>query len=86
MTFKKWIQVFIEEKRYENEVFTFEMEEQFHVVEMTFLVEFLVGLDKVNQRNIKDMLVKIDLKNGNCLDFLLYCSKGYVHATYYATA
>jgi len=82
MKFAKWLEVFIEEKGYENEVFNFEMQGQFHMVEMDFLVEFLKGIDGENQRKIKDMLVKIDFMNGNVKDFLLHCAKGYVHATY----
>ncbi|MFP5109618.1 hypothetical protein ACSU6B_23110 [Neobacillus sp. C211] len=82
MNFKKWIETFVEEKGFQNEAFTFELQEQFHMVEMDFLVEFLKELDSVNQKKIKDMLVKIDFMNGNCLDFLKHCAKGYVHATY----
>jgi hypothetical protein len=52
MRFAKWLEVFVEEKGLENEIFNFEMQGQFHMVEMTFLVEFLQGLDKESQKKI----------------------------------
>jgi hypothetical protein len=38
----------------------------------------LSGMDSVNQKQIKDILVKVDFMNGDVLHFLNHCAEGYV--------
>jgi hypothetical protein len=83
MNFKKWLETLIEEKGLENEIFTIDYEGEFHMIEMQFLVEFLGGMDKRNQDKIKNILVMIDFKNGDVMDFMNHCARGYVETYQY---
>lgn len=84
MNFKKWLETFIEEKGFENELFEVEYGMNKHFIEMGVLVNFLSQIPRNQQESVKTTLVKIDFMNGDVMHFLRHLAKGYIETQYSA--
>jgi len=71
MTFAKWFDVFLEEKDIDQEeVLDINVGNDFHIIPIKIITDFIKTLDKETQRTIKQTFVEIDFKNGNVKHFL----------------
>lgn len=75
MAFSKWIDLLISEKGYD-------LEQRFHVdgpsgensIPLGCVVEGMKDAPASEKKAIKNMLVRIDFANGDCLDFFRHCA------------
>lgn len=75
MKFEKWLKLFIEEKEIDlEETFTIGN----NIFDYEYVVECIKAANPEEQANIKNMLVKIDFKNGNVRDFLRYLTNALI--------
>ena len=80
MTFNNWIDTFIEEKGIDLEQ-TFEVEGPVYginTIPYGVIVEHMKIAPKTEQDAIKNVIVKIDFKNGDVLDFFRHLGKAIV--------
>lgn len=77
--FEKWFDTFIEEKGIEaEEMFSLDMSENWNLVQVGVVIEYIKNLPIENQEQTKEILVKIDFQNGDVRHFLKYIAKGIV--------
>jgi hypothetical protein len=70
LKFDKWIDTLIEEKGYDTEHrFEIEGESGINSIPLGCVVDTIKQTTANEQTAIKNMLVKIDFKNGDCLDY-----------------
>jgi len=70
MTFDKWLDTLIEEKGYDTEHrFEVQGESGSNSIPLGCVAEAMKTAPATEQKAIKNMLVKIDFKNGDCLDY-----------------
>ncbi len=77
MKFNTWLDTFIEEKGLDLD-HIFEVEgEQYgtNYIPFEVLIETIKNAPKSEQNGIKDMLVRIDFRNGNVMDYFKHLSK-----------
>lgn len=76
MRFEKWLDNFIEEKEIDlNDTFEIENNEFVNIFDYGYVVDSIKTTSTEEKYKIKDILVKIDLVNGDCKDFLRYLAK-----------
>jgi len=76
MSFAKWIDTLIAEKQYDTEHrFEVEGDSGTNSIPLGCVVDAMKTAPANEQSAIKNMLVKIDFMNGNCLDFFRHCSQ-----------
>lgn len=76
MSFSKWIDILIAEKGYDRE-HRFEVQgaSGTNSIPLGCVVDAMKAAPADEQAKIKDVLVKIDFANGDCLDFFRHCSQ-----------
>ena len=79
-TFTKWLDIFIDEKGLDlDETIEFPGKEyNSHIMTYGYVIENIKIMDSATQKKIKDMLVKIDFRNGDIKDFLNHIAKGMI--------
>jgi len=77
-----WVEMFFEEKDLEYKEFTVEHNGQMHFIDNEFVIEVIKGLKGRELAQVKDVLVKIDFKNGDVNHFLAHLAEGYVKTNY----
>ena len=77
MTFTKWIDTLIEEKNLDTEFTVFEVEGEsgMNFIPMGCVIEAIKSAPKHEQVSIKNMLVRIDFKNGNIVDYFKHLAQ-----------
>lgn len=78
MKFKDWLETFLEEKKVPNKTFTIEFEGNTHIINSEQVIDLIRQASHSEQVKIKDILVKIDFKNGDINHFLEHLAKGYL--------
>lgn len=72
----KWLDMFVEEKALDTEeVFTVDGPSGPNYIPLGVVIEHIKIAPVHEQRQIKDMLVKIDFYNGDVLDFFEHLSR-----------
>lgn len=82
MNFENWIDTFISEKGIDLEQ-SFEFEDStggFNIMQYQIVVDAMKIASNDEQKQIKEMLVKIDFQNGDVLHFLRHLGKGLAEA------
>ncbi len=76
MKFEKWLETFIEEKGFDRE-YRFELDGQSGInsIPLNCVVDAIKKAPKDERDNIKTTLVKIDLANGDCLDYFRHLAQ-----------
>lgn len=79
MTFKDWLNTFIDEKELDRE-HTFEIKHEgtLHLMEFENLVDSILALPTEHQKKIKDTLIKIDFPNGDVMHYLNHVAVGFI--------
>lgn len=76
MTFAKWIDTFIKEKGIDPEqVLTVSGPSGENSIPVGCLVDAMKAAPKPEQSGIKNMIVKIDFRNGNVLDYFKHLAQ-----------
>ena len=60
---------------YLDKIITIENNEEFHILTVGVVVEAMLNTNKEEQKKIKQVLIQIDMKNGDVLDFIKFCAK-----------
>lgn len=81
MNMKKWFNTFWEEKKIEGMI-QIEHKGILHVIESEFLKNVIIKAHPEEQKQIKEILIKIDFKNGDVMKFLEYLARGYIYENY----
>lgn len=76
MTFKKWFETFVSEKGLDLDQF-FEVEgpSGTNLMQYQIIYDLILQAPKHEQAGIKEMLVKIDFRNGDVLDYFRHLAK-----------
>lgn len=70
MTFSEWIEIFIDEKGIDRErMIDIDLENSFHMIPVGSVIEQLKAESDGTQAQAKDILVKIDFRNGDVMHF-----------------
>lgn len=76
MCFANWLDVFLSEKGIDLEwIITVEGESGPNLIPVGCLVEAMKSAPDHEQRGIKAMMVRIDYRNGNVMDYLRHLAK-----------
>ncbi len=76
MKFAEWLDTLVEEKGYDVEDFFFvEGESGENMIPLQVVLDTIKNTCIERKKQIKNILVKIDFKNGNCLHFFKYLAK-----------
>lgn len=76
MKFSKWLETFIQEKGIDLEdCFEVETDNQSHFMSYGVIVEHIMISSDHEKEQIKDMIVKIDFKNGDVKHYLRHLGK-----------
>jgi hypothetical protein len=76
MKFSTWLNILIKEKQIDLEdSFEVETENQVHFMSYGVVVEHILMASKNEQEKIKDMIVRIDFKNGDIKHYLRHLGK-----------
>ena len=74
--FNKWLDTFIEEKGYDLEqVFEVNGQSGWNMIPLGCVVEAIKAANQTEQTIIKNMLVRLDFKNANCLDYFKHLTQ-----------
>ena len=74
--FKIWIDTFIEEKDLPmNETITIDNNGTIHIMTYQTIYEHMLIANDKEQKQIKNMIVRIDFMNGNILDYFKHLAK-----------
>ena len=77
--FNEWFEIFIEEKDLPYASWEIEgADGELHIIDTEFIVETIKNCPPVEQRGIKDMLVRIDFMNADVNDYFHHLAKGLV--------
>lgn len=81
--YEKWLRTLIEEKGiYTDYEFTIEHNNQIHFMTLDFLISAILTSSEKEKKQIKNILVMIDFKNGDILHFLEHLAKAYIRCNY----
>lgn len=75
MTFSKWIETFVNEKNLMNETIQVEGNSGTNHIPVEILLEYMNNTSKEEQKQIKNILVQIDFKNGDVMHFFNHLAK-----------
>ena len=79
MKFNNWIDTFIEEKELDlSTEFEYEGEQCLNIIDLHSIINTIKNTSQFEQLKIKNMIVKIDFKNGNVLDFFKHLGNALV--------
>ena len=80
---RKWLKTLVEEKGLNtNHIFEVEHKGEIHFIEFGYLIEVILKSSKEEQKQIKNILVQIDFKNGDIMHFLNHLANGYIKTNY----
>lgn len=80
--FNKWLDTFIDEKKLPYKLFTIEHNSKVHFIDNNLIVELIKKLPLSEKRSIKNILVRVDLYNGDVNHFLEHLATGYVRTNF----
>lgn len=76
MNFKNWLSKFIDEKGIDREkIIEAEGESGTNFIPVQCLIDLMIQAPENEQRGIKDMIVKIDFRNGDVLHYFAHLAK-----------
>ena len=79
----KWLNTLIEEKGLNTEhIFEVEHRGETHFIEFNHLIEVINKSSAAEKKQIKNILVMIDFKNGDIMHFLTHLATGYIKTNY----
>lgn len=79
MSVKRYLQLFFEEKKLEHRTFLVNHNGAVHIVESDFLQDLIINHTPIaEQERIRDILVEIDLYNGDVNRLLEHLAEGYI--------
>ena len=79
MTFERWLDTFIDEKRLNrNHIFKIEFEGTIHLMKFKALIESIIALPEKHQNKIKDKLGAINVRNGDYIHYLNYVAEALI--------
>ena len=76
MTFSKWLETFLSEKGIDGEtILAVEGPSGENAIPVACLVDLMKQAPKLDQPGIKSMIVKIDFRNGDVLDYFRHLAR-----------
>jgi hypothetical protein len=80
--FNKWLDTFIEEKKLPNKDFEIDYAGFIHHFTSDQVIDLIRKAPSHEQKQIKDIIVKIDFKNGDINHFLKHLARGYIEINF----
>ena len=80
--FDKWLDLFLEEKGVENALYEVNHNGIIHMIDIKFIIDLIKQCSLDEQKKIKEVIIKIDFRNGNIDDFFNYLAKCYIIQNY----
>ena len=79
MTFKEWLNIFIDENELDRKhVFEIKHKDTLHFMDFENLVDSILSLPEEHRKKIKDKLVCIDSENVDLMHYLKYVTQGFI--------
>ena len=78
----KYIKDFFSEKQIPNEQFAIIQNRSTHLIDSEFVINLIKKSPTTEQKNISNILRKIDFQNGNINHFLKHLAEGYIKTNY----
>ena len=80
LNFNKWFDTFLDEKNLQHKSWTIKDKNGTdNFINSEFVIESIKNSPSNEQKSIKDMLIKIDFKNGNVMDYFKHLATGLIN-------